>query len=308
MTYDEATGYYKMVLEGVLAYGKVIFAESSYAYINRYPSNGAEGLSINGKDMLFSAGYTWEEYVPAPVVPTVEATIYFDNTPYNWSSVYAYVYTDSEENSSWPGVLMTYDETTGYYKLLLEGALANGKVIFTESNSATTNRYPSDQEQGLDIGGKDMIFLKNNTWKEYVSELVPTNSKYYSDGELLLGVSEKTYVSDLLSAFESNNLVVYDSEGNVISDSQPVGTGYRVCLVENGEIVDYIEVMIKGDVDGNGEVDSTDYLKIKQHFLGTYTVNGVYELASDIDNNGKIDTTDYIRIKSHFLGAFDLYA
>ncbi|MBE6648884.1 MAG: starch-binding protein [Ruminococcaceae bacterium] len=687
MTYDESTGYYKMDLDGVLAYGKVIFTKSKYATTNRYPADGVEGLDIGGKDMLFSENHTWAKYVPSensseepssevntdgteyvintktkkvhlpscryatsantesyygdlqtlldqgyalcntckpdqaeesseipseepssevntdgteyvinrstkkihlpscryatsantesyygdlqtlldqgyalcntckpdqagdsseapseepsseepssevntdgteyvintktkkvhlpscryatsantesyygdlqtlldqgyalcntckpdqagdsseapseepssesPALPTGTATIYFDDSSYKWSTIYAYVYVDSTENAAWPGVLMTYDESTGYYKMDLDGVLAYGKVIFTKSKYATTNRYPADGVEGLDIGGKDMLFSENHTWAKYVpsensseepssevntdgteyvintktkkihlpscryatsantesyygdlqalldqgyalcntckpaqsgdssetpsedpsegvtpdgteftlntktkkihlstcryakstssnitkyygatktlieqgytlcakckpeqteesstppsdstseNPLIPTNSKYYVEGKLLFGVSEKTTASTLLSAFASNELSVYDSNGNAVSGDDIVGTGYCIRYIKDGKIVDYLEIIIKGDIDGNGVVDSTDYLRVKQEWLNRIISSDVYEIAADIDNNGVIDSTDYLRIKSHFSGTYDLYA
>ena len=72
-------------------------------------------------------------------------------------------------------------------------------------------------------------------------------------------------------------------------------------------MVDSVTVILKGDVDGNGGVDATDYSRLKAVLLGTFTFNEVEKLAADVEQNGIIDTTDYMRIKAHFLGEFDLY-
>ena len=34
------------------------------------------------------------------------------------------------------------------------------------------------------------------------------------------------------------------------------------------------EQFTRADIDGNGSVDATDYLKIKRHVLGTYVITG----------------------------------
>ncbi len=62
---------------------------------------------------------------------------------------------------------MTKDSATGYYKLEVPKGFENGKVIFTESANATTNRYPADMQPGLDIGGSSKIFKAGNTWENY---------------------------------------------------------------------------------------------------------------------------------------------
>ena len=111
------------------------------------------------------------EYTYTKKDPTAVTTLYFDNSSYNWSSVYAYIYTgdgaSAKSAAAWPGTAMTKDSATGYYKLEVPSGFESGKVIFTESESATTNRYPADMQPGLDIGGSSKIFKAGNTWENY---------------------------------------------------------------------------------------------------------------------------------------------
>ena len=111
------------------------------------------------------------EYTYTKKDVTAVTAIYFDNSSYNWSSVYAYIYTGdgstAKSVAAWPGAAMTKDSATGYYKLEVPKGFENGKVIFTESANATTNRYPADMQPGLDIGGSSKIFKAGNTWENY---------------------------------------------------------------------------------------------------------------------------------------------
>ena len=68
-----------------------------------------------------------------------------------------------------------------------------------------------------------------------------------------------------------------------------------------------IPAFLKGDVNADGAIDSTDYLRIKGHFLGTFTLEGVAFKAGDVNEDGVIDSTDYLRIKGHFLGTYNLH-
>ena len=67
-----------------------------------------------------------------------------------------------------------------------------------------------------------------------------------------------------------------------------------------------VETALIGDVNNNGAIDSTDYLRVKGHFIGTYTLEGIALLAGDVNKNGAIDSTDYLRIKGHFLGTYTI--
>lgn len=61
-----------------------------------------------------------------------------------------------------------------------------------------------------------------------------------------------------------------------------------------------------GDVNNDGTIDSTDYMRIKSHFLGTLTLEDKAFKAGDVDASTEIDSTDYLRVKGHFLGSYNL--
>lgn len=65
--------------------------------------------------------------------------------------------------------------------------------------------------------------------------------------------------------------------------------------------------VILGDVDGSGEINSTDRLRIKKYFLHLYELNDLYLTASDVNCDGEITSTDYLKIKLHFLGKDSMY-
>ena len=61
-------------------------------------------------------------------------------------------------------------------------------------------------------------------------------------------------------------------------------------------------VVVKGDVNGDGKIYATDYVKVKNHIMGKSSLSGSYLLAADINNDGKIYATDYVLIKNHIMG------
>lgn len=115
-------------------------------------------------------------YKYTKVDPSATQKVYFDNSSYGWSNVYAYIYNGSTQNAAWPGQKMTLDTATGYYVLEVPNNLSNGYAMFTESYSATTHRYPADGEDGLPLNGKSMIMRSNHQWNEYTDSdfTIPT--------------------------------------------------------------------------------------------------------------------------------------
>ncbi len=143
--------------------------------------------------------------------------------------------------------------------------------------------------------GEDALVLKDS-------------SKYSKDDAYLMNVASSQTVEGLIGNFENTSVAVYDSNGKELSASAKIGTGCEVALVVDGEKIDALTVIVKGDVTGDGVVDGTDYLRIKAVFLETYTATGAYIKAADVDESGKVDATDYLRVKGHFLGSYNIFA
>ena len=108
-----------------------------------------------------------------PII-TKDVRIYFDNSSYNWSNVYAYVYTgdgaSAKSMAAWPGVKMTEKNSQGYFMLNVAEGFENGKVLFNDGTGFASNRYPGDQEPGLPIGGSSKVLRQNHYWDTYTEE------------------------------------------------------------------------------------------------------------------------------------------
>ena len=59
---------------------------------------------------------------------------------------------------------------------------------------------------------------------------------------------------------------------------------------------------LKGDVNGDGKINSMDLLMVKRHILGVEKLKGAPYDAADIDGDGKVNSVDAMRILRHILG------
>ncbi len=124
-----------------------------------------------------------------------------------------------------------------------------------------------------------------------------SSSKYLLKDGMLLNVKSEETKEAVFANFENEGLVI---EGNV-------STGASILLKDKDTVLDSAVIVILGDVDGSGEIDSTDYLRLKSALLSQITLEGAYYLAADADKDGSLSSSDYLRLKSHFLGDFNLY-
>ena len=72
--------------------------------------------------------------------------------------------------------------------------------------------------------------------------------------------------------------------------------------VKSGSEEKTFNILIYGDVNGDGLIDKLDYLAVLRHYYGYTTYNGVYKLAADANKDGTIDKLDYLAILRDYYG------
>ena len=89
-------------------------------------------------------------------------------------------------------------------------------------------------------------------------------------------------------------VVVKNAKGETLTEGDKLGTG---CVIN-----DTYSVVVLGDVNGDGEVKSTDYMAIKNAIMGTKDLSDASKTAADVNNDGNIKSTDYMKIKNYIMG------
>ena len=127
---------------------------------------------------------------------------------------------------------------------------------------------------------------------------IKNGSKYITG--LTVGSNIKIIKEKILIANPDAVVELQNSKGEEKNDGI-VATGDKVIITVGEETKTY-EIVIYGDVNGDGKIAATDYVKIKNHIMGTTTLSGAYMEAADVDKNAKIAATDYVKIKNSIMG------
>ena len=130
------------------------------------------------------------------------------------------------------------------------------------------------------------------------------------DGNEITGIKEENQTVEKLleNIMTSEKYVVkiVDKEGNALEDGDLVGTGAKVQIFTNTDIQNMVaeyNIIIYGDVDGNGKINSVDLLKLQRHILEIEELDFLSQKAGNINKNGKKPTSvDLLLIQRHILG------
>lgn len=131
----------------------------------------------------------------------------------------------------------------------------------------------------------------------YVETMGLTLSSSYVSG-FKLGTTAQSVADQIRQINSQAKVTIKNTDGTVLT-SQPIGTGSTITITDPSGTMTYTCV-IKGDVDGNGQIGATDLLRVKSHILGKTTLNGAAARAATLAN-GQIGATSLLAIKNHIL-------
>ena len=96
-------------------------------------------------------------------------------------------------------------------------------------------------------------------------------------------------------------LPTYDK--NIKEDEDILSTGTKILIKNGEEILKVYIIVIYGDVNGDGKINSVDLLVLQRHILSLEAINGVYLKAGNIRKTGNKPTSvDLLLIQRHILG------
>lgn len=94
-----------------------------------------------------------------------------------------------------------------------------------------------------------------------------------------------------------------NSKNEVLQDTDILGTGSKIRIKEDGKILREYKIIIYGDSNGDGKINSIDLLVLQRHILEIQPIEDIYRKASNINKNGKKPTSvDLLLIQRHILG------
>ena len=158
-------------------------------------------------------------------------------------------------------------------------------------------------------------------------EEIETSVKAKIKEEYILVTPGTTY-QEIATALEIENYEIKDNNNSIVSNTEKALTGNVFTKIinlanentinENTNAENNVDgnniientlqnnisytMVVLGDVNGDGEVKSTDYMKIKNYIMGETELSDIQKLAADVNNDEQVKSTDYMKIKSYIMG------
>ena len=119
---------------------------------------------------------------------------------------------------------------------------------------------------------------------------------------IIIGAEPNTTIGEFKDNLLNPNeyVKIYDIEGNELDDDVIVMTGQVIKLEYNGIVVDEAILVLRGDVNGDGIVNVSDYLKVLNHSSEKEELQTYIEfVAADVAEDEILNVSDYLKIKNY---------
>ena len=118
------------------------------------------------------------------------------------------------------------------------------------------------------------------------------NKGFNVTSNLVLGFSIGKNISDIKKQLNDDDIVI-STENLMIS------TG---AVIKKGS--ESYTVVIKGDLNGDGKINSADLLQMRKYLLEEVDLTGAYKEAGIIESNGEIKSLDLLRLRQYLLDEY----
>ena len=129
------------------------------------------------------------------------------------------------------------------------------------------------------------------------------NFKPVSEAGNICGVALGTPQNVLRDLFAGRAVNIYNGREELAADSTvKLGTGFTVKLDNRS----FYNLVVMGDIDGDGALSSMDYVLVKRGVLGTYNLNPAQMRAADVLVGEELRAINYIKVKRAYFGTYDI--
>ena len=188
------------------------------------------------------------------------------------------------------------------------------KYIYETENNDVVKIDENGLVTGLKEGTANIVVypeidstIKKNIVVQVLSKTI--NSETYKivreEDKYIIGIEEGTTISEFISNIEndSSTLKIYNKDlVEELDYTSVVKTGQIIKLIINGKEYDELLLIVRGDINCDGEVNVTDKTIIKNNILSKEEIIDYRKYAADVVEDNEINVSDNTKLGNYLLG------
>lgn len=200
----------------------------------------------------------------------------------------------------------------------------NAWIVPEDANNKTII-YESSDEQIVKVSkgglvnavGEGESIIRVTTQENQIQKVIPIKvRRRLSDDELQFHPTLKVNADQITGIDPDRNTVaqikediitdykveIYDYKNELLEENQQIGTGSKIKIKENDDVIAEYYIILYGDINGDGKINSIDLLVLQRQILGLSELEANFLKAGNISKNGKMPTSvDLLLIQRHIL-------
>lgn len=125
---------------------------------------------------------------------------------------------------------------------------------------------------------------------------------YPVTGRYITGIQPGASAGDILAGVTAQNCTARIVNAAGGENSGAVGTGCRLEIYAGNTLVQQYELVIYGDINGDGRVSNVDLVLMQKQILGIEGQSGCYLEAANTSRDGGVSNKDIVILQKHILG------
>ncbi len=227
------------------------------------------------------------KYIADGYINVGQNTLYFERFNVTSNNTYSHQYMTNTE--------APYSESKSSYSAYKNIGKLDSTIEFLipvyENMPATAASLPVSVDQTAINNMKN-----NSSFTDIISK-----SGYTDNDQYITNINLGTTAAHMIAAIKSSGGdVIITTDGRNISGQEKLGTGDVATIKANGQEKSY-RIVIRGDANGDGEIDAVDYVKVYKYIMGGSSLDGSYSIAADVNNDGTVDAIDYVKLYKYIM-------
>ena len=212
------------------------------------------------------------------------------------------------ENFDKAGMEVTAIYNDGKVREVVENYEINPSGALSLTDTVVTVSYTEKgvtKEATLDVGIK--IIIKPRSDEEI--EIDVGDLEIEQDGLIayITKIQPKTSITELLEKITTNgDIEIYDKNNNKVTDYTQYATSKMKLIITKGENTKEFILVVRGDVNGDGDSNFNDMLQMNKHRLQKKLLEGAYLKAGEVDGQEGVTFRDMLKINKYRLNKINI--
>ncbi len=174
----------------------------------------------------------------------------------------------------------------------------NNGIITAKTEGETSIIATSNENSNIKQECKLTIVRKMEDSEIHIDSSLNVNSLEISGIDY-----SKNTVSDIKQLIITDlDIEIVNYKNEPLQDTDILGTGTKIRIKENNKILREYKIILYGDANGDGKINSVDLLVLQRHILEIQPMEEIFMKATNIRKNGKKPSSvDLLLIQRHIL-------